>query len=570
MQDMHRTQALKHRDLFNLLLSIVATATLSSLTVHGFEISRLIFLASIAVTGALAFLVIFKLFSTLFEENNKFQIIPNAMVLFIFAIALIRLSISGFDEDDEIYSWNMWAIQHFSGQLADFKFTVAPYPQLFSYWIGGLYQAMGGYTFQSLPRAFLSLPTLILAASLAITMKAHSWKSSVFISIVIFFALAPVIAWMARGLADPLMSAAMVLSALALYRYYQDPKDLHSLIIALVAAVISALTKQAGIFWACVSIPIFVIFGVYKWNWPRVGLIYCAIAMVGALIWPALIAPTFINNHGVVAASTEGRTVAQQMLFSFKEYILIRPYFIAIYAVVIWALFKAAFVRVAFVVAVLPMLLLWFQFGAYSLRLGIHVVGLSALLATIGYSQIMRPGNLENLDKTEKKNDGRKIFISTFAITILYLFGLFLGVIKVAEATAVDLFDGAKTTIGTQWRAEGVPIFERVMRENETIWVASSYAYGALYGRANLIEPQSSNQSPTQETLSAELLKSGAHYVIYSELIPMPPYTDMIKTLISQCPDAFEPLLGPDNQKQFRLFKLNSKFLSMKSCQNSK
>lgn len=565
---MHSTQALKHRDLFNLLLSIVAIATLSALNVHGIEISRLIFLVSVVLTGALAFIVVFKLFSAFFEENNKFQIIPSAMVLFIFAIALIRLSTSGFDEDDEIYSWNMWAIQHFLGQLADFKFTGAPYPQLFPYWIGGLYQAMGGYTFQSLPRAFLSLPTLILAASLAITMKAHNWKSSVFVSIVIFFAIAPVIAWMARGLADPLMSAAMVLSALALYRYYQDPKDLYSLIIALVAGVISALTKQAGIFWACVSLPLFVIFGVYKWNWPRVGLIYCAIAMLGALIWPVLIAPTFVNNHGVIAASTEGRTIAQQMIFSFKEYILIRPYFIAIYALVIWALFKVAFVRVAFVVAVLPLLLLWFQFGAYTLRLGIHVVGLAALLATIGYSQVVRQGNLENLDQMEGKYNGRKIFLSTFIATILFLLGLFLGVIKIAEATAVDLFDGAKTTIRTQWGAEGVPIFERVMRDNEAIWVASTYAYGALYARANLIEPHRSNQSLTEETLGAELLKSGAHYVIYSELIPMQPYTDMIKSLISQCPQAFEPLLGPDNQKQFRLFKLNLKFLSTKSCQN--
>ena len=56
--------------------------------------------------------------------------------------AAVRLGLSSFDVDDEIYSWNMWGIQHALGEPHDLFFTVAPYPQTFSYLIAWNYQRM--------------------------------------------------------------------------------------------------------------------------------------------------------------------------------------------------------------------------------------------------------------------------------------------------------------------------------------------------------------------------------------------------------------------------------------------
>lgn len=51
-----------------------------------------------------------------------------------------QLGTSGFDTDDEIYSWNLWAVQHYLGHDIDFYYTQSPYPQLFPILISWCYK----------------------------------------------------------------------------------------------------------------------------------------------------------------------------------------------------------------------------------------------------------------------------------------------------------------------------------------------------------------------------------------------------------------------------------------------
>ena len=559
---MFKSQEVNNKDLTHLLLSIAAISTLSALDVHGFKIAWLAFFVALVISGALAFFIVYKLICIPMQEGKIFQSIPNGVVLFIFSVVLIRLSTSGFDEDDEIYSWNMWAIQHFMGKPADFKFTGSPYPQLFSYWIAGMYQAMNGYVNQAIPRAFLSLSTLLMATCLVAVLPARSWKSSFFSATVIFLVLAPVIAWMARGLADPLMAAAMLISAFSLYRYYQEPTCLTHLVYGLISAVIASLTKQAGIFWICISVPVIMIWGVYKWNLPRVGLLYCIVAVVISLIWPLFISPTFINNQGVISASIEGRSVIQQLWFSVDEYIFKRPYFVALYIFLLYSIFINRFIRLIFFVAILPMLILWFQFGAYSLRLGIHVIGLTGLLVIIGFSDAFD----DKINKSSLSIARARLHFFAMILSLFLIITLYASVLKISDVTKIDLRDGAKNTIRTQWGAEALPIFEVIMQKNYPIWVVSNYAYGALYGRVDLREPSRLYENLEMNALREDLLSSGARYVIYSELIPNPPITDMLKSLVIHCPDGFNLLLGPGNQKNFMLYEINRNQLAMELC----
>ena len=60
-----------------------------------------------------------------------------------------RLGTSSFEDHDEIYSWNMWGVQHALGEQHDLFYTVAPYPQTFSYLIAWSYQLLGSIDLQT-------------------------------------------------------------------------------------------------------------------------------------------------------------------------------------------------------------------------------------------------------------------------------------------------------------------------------------------------------------------------------------------------------------------------------------
>lgn len=74
-------------------------------------------------------------------------------LVYLFSICVVlpaaaRLGTSGFGDDDEIYSWNMWGVQHALGEKHDLFYTLAPYPQTFSYLIAWSYQLLGSIDLQ--------------------------------------------------------------------------------------------------------------------------------------------------------------------------------------------------------------------------------------------------------------------------------------------------------------------------------------------------------------------------------------------------------------------------------------
>ena len=61
-------------------------------------------------------------------QLHVFVFIINLLIALSFSV---NLGIESFSTDDEIYSWNMWAVQYFLGESVDFYYTKSPYPQLF-------------------------------------------------------------------------------------------------------------------------------------------------------------------------------------------------------------------------------------------------------------------------------------------------------------------------------------------------------------------------------------------------------------------------------------------------------
>ena len=543
-----------------LLLLIALSATLAATHVLIFSIPRPYFIALMAATTVALGALVFDLFYAPIRDKFYWELLPNGIILLLFSVAAIRLSTTGFSEDDEIYSWNVWAIEHYLGLQADFRFTVAPYPQLFSYWLAALYHGLGSVVVQSIPRFYLAIPTLIVGVSVIGMAKLKTWKSAALGSVIVFIVVAPVIPWYAKGLADPLMTAAIALSAWLLVDYSRNTKDLSKLVLALGCAVIGAVTKQAALVWCCISMPIIILVGCWRLQWPRVGLGLVAITVMASLIWPLWIASSFSDNQGVISASMGSRGYLEQLVYGCTEYLIKRPELFVLLAASAIASFRVAILRTFTLFAVLPMLVIWFLFGAYALRLGAHVLALSGILLMCA----LYGKNVEVMSESSTASCSG-YFVAAVLFTI-YIFAIVGGIAFIAPKIGINLKDGALSTLQVQFGQRSTSLIENILKNKLRVWVTSNYSYGPFFGRVPVGWPDYSIPNYSRETVKSELIKFHADYAIYSGEVPMGPASNLLKELAENCPEALTPVLMPPNQKGFILYNVNAIILAEPKC----
>jgi hypothetical protein len=547
-----------------LLLVIAASAGLAAINVSFFPVPRAIFIAMTGITFLLMALLIFGMIYLPLRDGVYARLLPNGIVVLLFMISAIKLAMSGFAFDDEIYSWNMWAIQHFLGQTASFEFTGAPYPQLFPYWITSLYLALGTITIHSVPRFFLALPTLLLAMAVIAQARILNWRTASIVSLIIILAFGSISIRLAKGLADPLMAAAMVVSAMLLVAYAREPQKLVLLWLAVACAIVASLTKQAGLIWACFSLPATVAVGCRYYRWPKRALFLAGATLLISTIWPLWIAPTFTNNAGVIHASMENRTYLQQFEYAIKTYLVGRPEISVLLISCVVATWRHGILRLLVFVAVLPMLLAWFLFGAYEIRLGMHVLVLMALL-TISATTSPTFDPSTAAAGSEAGLTERVLPLKAILLAGLVACGIFLiiwqSVFFLAKKNSIDLHDGAKATLRTQYGPASKIVFDRILEENARVWATSGYTYGPFYGRLPVALPDYSEKPYTTGSVKKNLLEFAADYASQSGQIATPA-SQLLSQLAKQCPDAFQPVLQPPNQYGFTLYKVNRQQLS--------
>lgn len=550
-----------------LLLVIAGSAAFAALNVPTAVVPRAVFVAMMCVTAVCTLVLVFSLIYIPLRDRAYPRLLPNGIVIALFLISAIRLGISGFSEDDEIYSWNMWAVQHFRGEVADFQFTRVPYPQLFSYWIAALYHALGGHTLHSLPRIFLALPTLLLGLAVVALAQISSWRKAIIVSLVLIVVIGPVSPWFAKGLADPLMSAAMIVSVMLLIAYAREPQKLAVLWLSVACAVIASLTKQAGLIWVCFSLPVVVMVGCWRLNWPRQALALAVAAMLISMIWPLYIAPTFVNNTGVISASMESRSYFQQLGFAVNEYLIRRPEISLLFMTCALAAWRHPLLRLLLFVAFLPMLLAWFLFGAYSMRLGAHVLGLAGLLLVCAFTapELVSADRSGDIQSNKLSNRLPLLFLSAL-ITAGIFAALLFGVLTLAGKIGTDLNDGGRTTLRVQYGPNSGPVLDSILKDKARVWATSNYTYGPFYGRLPVGFPVYTAQPYTITSVKKDLLAFEADYAVQSGRIPAGPASELLKVLAQKCPDALVPVLQPPNQKDFILYKVDRRALSKESC----
>jgi hypothetical protein len=546
-----------------LLLAIACSAGFATFNVPQTLVPRVVFVAMMGLTCLLTLMLVFGLVYAPLRDRAYPQLLPNAIVIALFAISIIKLGITSFSTDDEIYSWNLWAIQHFHGQPASFYFTGSPYPQLFPYWIAALYQAFGTITIQVVPRLILALSTLLLGMAVIGLAKIASWRNAAIVSLILIITFGPVSIRLAKGLADPLMSAAMIVSVMLLIAYAREPQKFILLWLAVICAIIASLTKQAALIWACFSLPLTVGIGCWRYKWPKSALIPALAGLCLSAIWPLLIAPTFVHNNGVISASMASRSYLQQFAYAAHRYLIDRPEISLLFVICIFAVRRHAILRLLLATAFLPMLLAWFLFGAYEIRLGIHVLALAGLLSVCALTTSASVAGAAR-DRIFTPAPTRRIFMMVIAAFITAGVGLALwfGVSRLAEKNGVDLSDGGKATLRVQYGPNSKAFFDSLLHDKSRVWASNSYAFGPFFGRVPVAMPNLPEASI--DGVKKDLLTFSADYAIATEQ-PNVPASVLLTALAQKCPGALAPILQPPNQYGFTLYKINRLSLS-KEC----
>jgi hypothetical protein len=402
-----------------------------------------------------------------------------------------QLGSTSFDTDDEIYSWNLWAIQHYQNEAVDFYYTGSPYPQLFSILISYCYKLLGSIELQLPVKAMFAVFPIALWGAIAVAPKEASFANAIRSVVVMLLLFAALGKFFGVGLADPLMAASLVIAIFLFMQYTENPKHRELLVFSVVCGAVAFYTKQAGLIWALFSLPAIALIATWKRRLPPVTLVGAGVLLALGLIWVFGAGSEFHNNPGVVAASQEGRNTFEQLLFAIKKYCIEQPLVPLFLAAAAFGVLRVRRHRDILFLFLLPALVAWLLYGAYSLRLGIHVVAVSALLLAVsGYPlpAILGGGDMPRTERFMS----RYALIFAVMVPVLIAAAAFYQVNKNLKiyGNQFSLYIAGKNTIARFFGKDAGFIFTELYdRPDLLLWVPSNYIYGVFYGHTPMMRP---------------------------------------------------------------------------------
>ncbi|MDO4682977.1 MAG: hypothetical protein Q4B17_09360 [Lautropia sp.] len=476
--------------------------------------------------------------------------------MLLLALAMTAFVIQGTTASarhDEIYSWNLWAIQHWQGLPHDLSYTRAPYPQLFSYWQASFYGAQNGIESQLLPRLATAVPTWILVATFFIVSAGRKpvWKDMLIGALWIFLLIDT---WhtLRMGYADPLAIAALSVSLLCVLRYDQSSSNPTWLVAAVLLGVMAAAIKQPGVIWACFCLPCLTLWRVLERQWPRSSLTVVLLAAAGVSGWLLLAMPDVADNDSVMRAAFRDRTVLDTVLLSIDRYLLQKPEVLLVFGTtVILSMKNPVWWRIV-VFGLLPFMGIWFTLGSYEYRHGVHLMWLSGILIATALNAT-RTGNQlapteprlpDSIQASVSPASGPRVgsaspampaWLMAIAIVITTTGAL----LWTARQENRDISDGQRTGFSVQMEHPQAASFHQHVVDNQLpIWVTTQYTWGFFYGRVPIGRP-TVESTPTQQWVREALLSLKAAYAISSGDYSWAEYSQLLVGLTQTCPDAF-------------------------------
>ena len=469
----------------------------------------------------------------------------------------------GFSTNDEIYSWNLWAIQHFSGEPIDFSYTDAPYPQTFSYLIALGYQLLGSIDLQLPVKASFGL--LAAAAIAAIGVSGSGTSNSyaaarLFLLIYVLYAM-DVYEVLSTGLAETLMVPVLTVS-IALYFNYRDRGDPQTLALCAGTALLAALSKQPALIWLMIALPVLMIHEQSLQRRPQRQLWPLALCWLGGLVWLLTEGWGFENNVGVVSASQEGRAFWEQLAYASDKHLLGKPAFLFLLIVAAIAVHAGRYGRGVFWLLLMPSLFAWLIWGAYNTRLGTHVMLTSALLVSVsGFKVLSARAALPSFGTPTD----RQLLALVGVLCVVSAIYSSLEVPKLIKQKVgpFSYYDAPANVIWKFFGDHSGPVIARVFRKDAVVWAPSAYVYGIFF-KHNPVARSSYAPGFNASQLREDLINSDSTIAVDAgELARVDVGSRVLRELLANesCGSAFSMLTASDIKYRYVVYEIDRSHL---------
>jgi hypothetical protein len=332
--------------------------------------------------------------------------------------------------------------------------------------------------------------------------------------------------------------------------------------LAVCCGIVAAYAKQPALIWTVAALPVIVTVRVIRHMLPKVALVPSFCAFIASLLWIFGPGDGFQRNRGVIAASQQGRDLAQQLAYAANEYLLGSPYFLFLLSCSLLATIVYRKYLDLLVLLVLPSLLAWFLFGAYGTRLGIHVIALCALLLAATNYQLPIPvgGVFWRVSGEFVKGNRTAILGALFVVSVASSAMAAYREIGDIDNTE-DLYVGGKITIAKYFGRDASFVYEDIYNNpNLVLWIPSNYIYGIFYGHNQLVRPGYRKvRHYNIESLMSEIQSHRPDYLFYSG--PALGYgvgSGLLYELAeTRCPSLFTRVAGPSRKYGYIVYKVN-------------
>jgi hypothetical protein len=513
------------------------------------------------VAAAVRSYAIFSKSKLSWPPTHTFIYLVNLLLILYFAA---KLGTTAFETDDEIYSWNMWAVQHYLGEPVDYYYTVSPYPQLFPILIAYCYKLLGSIELQLPVRASFAIFPFCLLTAIGTVPKNETYRTVakyLLIMILLMFVIR-LRKYFSDGLADPMMASALVTSVYFFIQYLNENTRTSLLWLSVCCGIAAAYAKQPALIWTVAALPVIVTARVARGSLPKVALVPSFCLFLSSLLWILGPGDGFQRNRGVIAASQQGRDLAQQLAYAANEYLLGSPYFFILLSCSLLATIAYRRYLDVFVLLVLPSLFAWFLFGAYNTRLGIHVIALCALLlAATNYELRIALGDaFWRVSGEFMKRNRTAILGALFVVSVVSSAMVAYRQTRSIDNTQ-DLYVAGKITIAKYFGNDASFVYESIYNNpNLVLWIPSNYIYGIFYGHNQLVRPGYREvRHYNIDSLISEIENHRPDYLFYAG--PVLAYgigSDLLYELAeTRCPRLFTRVAGPSRKYGYIVYKLN-------------
>jgi hypothetical protein len=377
------------------------------------------------------------------------------------------------------------------------------------------------------------------------------------------------------GLADPLMASSLVVAIFLFMQYTENPAHRELLVFSVVCAAVAFYAKQPALIWALFSLPAITLIGTWKRQLPPVTLVGAGVLLALGLFWVFGIGSGFQNNQGVVGASQEGRHTFEQLFFAIKKHCIEQPLVPLFLAASVFGVLRMRRHRDILILFLLPALFAWLIYGSYSLRLGIVVVSLSALLfAASNYplTTILGGGELPRVER----------FISRYALIFAIMIPLVIASAAVYQVNKNlkiygDQFSpylAGKNTIARFFGKDAEFVFKELYdRPDLLLWVPSPYIYGVFYSHTPMMRPTKYDWQPTPDDIAILLeaikLRRPNYLFDAGQWVDYSPASGQLRELAEQrCTYLFDRVVRR-NKYGYVIYRLKNDDALIEQCGNT-